>query len=166
MPFYPGVAIIYLSLSPLLWLSVFMLQTREQLKSFAKGLAWLIVVSGIGFLLLPGEDVRTRTVGTDFFDQIYVCADWINMSNNYLPSLHVGMAILCAGVYSRTASLKTSVLIWLWAAAIALSTLLMHEHYLADVITGGVLGYSIANLTDSSRLCSSFRNNESANTSS
>jgi len=147
MPFFPSAAIIYLSLFPMLWLSVFILQTRKRLKSFAKALAWLFIVSGIGFLLLPGEDIRTRTVGTDFFGQIYHCADWMNMSNNYLPSLHVGMAILCARIYSRTALLKISVLTWLWATAIAFSTLLMHEHYLADVLTGGMLGYSIANLT-------------------
>ncbi len=148
MPFFPSAAIIYLSLFPMLWLSAFILQTRERLKSFAKAMAWLFIASGIGFLLLPGEDVRTRTVGTDFFDQIYNCADWMNMSNNYVPSLHVGMATLCARIYSRTASLKISVLTWLWATAIAFSTLLMREHYFADALTGGVLGYSIANLTD------------------
>jgi membrane-associated phospholipid phosphatase len=31
-----------------------------------------------------------------------------------------------------------------WAGAIAVSTLLTHQHYLADVVTGGALGLVVA----------------------
>jgi membrane-associated phospholipid phosphatase len=33
---------------------------------------------------------------------------------------------------------------WLWAAAIAVSTLFTHQHYVADVVTGGALGLLVA----------------------
>ena len=144
IPFVPAAAVIYLSLFPLLWLAPFLLETEAYLASFAKALTRLFVTSGVGLLLLPGEEVRTQTADSNFFGQVYEFADWINLSHNYLPSLHVGMAVFCAAIYSRTASQRIATILWLWAAAIALSTLFMHQHYVADLAAGGALGYVIA----------------------
>lgn len=144
LPFVPAASIIYLSLFPMLWLSPFVLQTKERLKLFARSLAFLYVISGIGFLILPGKDVRQQIPSLGFMGQVSEFADWINLTYNYLPSLHVGMAVLCASIYARTAPPKIRVLLWAWAAAIGLSTLLTHQHYVADVAAGGALGFAIA----------------------
>lgn len=144
MPFHPAAAVVYLSLFPMLWLSPFVLQTEERLKSFAKALAWLFLLCGLGFLLLPSEEVRVHETATNFFGQVFTFADWINLRYNYLPSLHVGMAVLCAYVYVDSAPPKLALLLWGWAAVISLSTLITHQHYVVDVLAGGALGYLIA----------------------
>ena len=151
VPFFPCAAIIYLSLFPMLWMSILLLQTPYKLRSFAKALAYLFLISGIGFLLFPADDVRTRQDVSGIIGQVYSFADWINLSHNYMPSLHVGMAVLCARLYSNEVPLKLSSVIWVWASAIVLSTLLIHEHYIIDLITGGALGYLLANTADWNR---------------
>jgi membrane-associated phospholipid phosphatase len=144
IPFVPAAAAVYLSIFPMFWISPFILHTREQLHSLAKSLAWLIVVSGIGFLLFPGGDAYRAQAPAGFVGMVFSFADGLNMTHNYLPSLHVGMAAVCAYVYSQSVSRKLAAICWLWAAAIAVSTLLTHQHYLADGITGGALGFLIA----------------------
>lgn len=144
IPFVPAASIIYLSLFPMLWLSPFVLQTKKRLKLFARALAFLYVVSGIGFLIFPGKNVRQQIPSFGFIGQVSEFADWINLNYNYLPSLHVGMAVFCASIYARTAPPRIRGLFWAWAAAISLSTLFTHQHYVADVAAGGALGFAIA----------------------
>jgi membrane-associated phospholipid phosphatase len=45
-------------------------------------------------------------------------------------------------VYARRAGLPGKMLLWLWAGVIAASTLLLHQHYLLDVLTGAALGWA------------------------
>jgi len=61
-----------------------------------------------------------------------------------LPSLHVGMAVVCAVVYSAEFACKYTTMIWAWTLAISVSTLFTHEHHLFDVTAGGALGFVIA----------------------
>jgi membrane-associated phospholipid phosphatase len=149
IPFVPAAAMVYLSLFPMLWISPIVLRSRGELHSFAKALTWLIMVSGIGFLLLPGDKAFPEQTPDGFVGELFTFADRMNMSFNYLPSLHVGMAVVCAYAYSRTVSRSLVAIFWLWAAAIALSTLLTHQHYVADVASGGVLGLLVATICKS-----------------
>jgi membrane-associated phospholipid phosphatase len=144
IPFVPLAAVIYLSLFPMLWLSPLVLQTPRRLRSFARALAVLIALSGIGFLALPAESIDETREARHGIGVAFRLADWLNLDHNYLPSLHVGIAVVCAFAYSRNGSRKVGVICWLWAAAIALSTLLTHQHYLADVAAGAALGFLIA----------------------
>ncbi len=144
VPFIPGAALVYLSLFPMLWLSPFVIHSDERLREFAKALARLICVSGIGFLLLPSDDVRIHETVSGFSGWVFELADRINLDHNHLPSLHVGMAVLCARSFARTAGPGTAASVWIWAIAIALSTLITHQHYVVDVLAGGLLAWWIA----------------------
>ena len=144
IPFVPAAAIVYLSLFPLLWMSVFVIPTTEQLRQFARGLAAMFVIAGVVFLVLPGQTVRDPIAEPGVIGAVYRLADQVNLSHNYLPSLHVAMAVFCAKFYSRKLRLKSKFAFWLWASAIAISTLLIHEHYVVDVLTGAALGYALA----------------------
>lgn len=157
MPFKPAMAIVYLSLFPMLWLSPFILRTPLRLKSFARALAVLIAISGIGFLALPGEPLLVSAASSGSASEIFRFADWINLSHNYLPSLHVAMAVVCAISYSHVASSNATILIWLWAISIAVSTLYTHQHYLVDVVAGTVLGLFVATLNRTSNTASTSR---------
>lgn len=143
IPFLPEMAVIYLSLFPMIWLSLFILPTPAEIKQFAVTLAWLFVVSGIGFLILPGQTFASTKSAGGPIQLVYEFADWINLEHNYFPSLHVGMAVVCAYAYGRQLSQLVALVFWAWAAAVALSTLLTHQHYLADVVAGGIVGWLV-----------------------
>jgi membrane-associated phospholipid phosphatase len=136
IPFVPAAAAFYLSIFPMFWGAPFALRTSGQLRALAKARAWSIAIAGIGFVLLPGGHARTIERPSGPFGRLFWVADQVNMSYNYLPSLHVG-----SQAATRTG---TRYFYWLWAAAIAASTLLTHQHYVADVLTGGALGWIVS----------------------
>jgi membrane-associated phospholipid phosphatase len=145
IPFVPAAAALYLSIFPMFWVAPFALRTSGQLRALAKSLAWSIAIAGIGFVLLPGGHVHTIEPPSGPFGKLFWVADQLNMSYNYLPSLHVGMSVCCAYAYSAAASrIGAKYFYWLWTAAIAASTLLTHQHYVADVLTGGALGWIVS----------------------
>ncbi len=143
IPFVPATSVIYLSLFPMLWLAPFVLHTSDRLREFARSLAILFICSAVGFLLLPSNEMRNTPPPDGFIGRIFGFADWLNLSYNYLPSLHVGMAVLCAETYARNTTTSISGLLWAWAAAILLSTLLTHQHYIMDVVAGAGLALLI-----------------------
>ena len=140
IPYVPWAAAIYLSVLPMLWMCPFVLHTREELRTFAKCLSWLIVISGVGFLILPGCDAHSPHIATGYSGLLANFADQLNLSYNYLPSLHVGLAVVCAYFYGRKNPRKLGRIWWIWATAIALSTLVTHQHYLVDVMARSTLG--------------------------
>jgi membrane-associated phospholipid phosphatase len=144
IPFVPWAAFAYLSLGPMLWLSPFILRSAIELKRMAKALAWLIVISGIVFVLLPADAPVDSDRAADKSSILVNFADWINLDHNLCPSLHVGMAVLCASAYSRGGKPAQAVLFWSWAAVIAASTLLLRDHYIVDVLAGTLLGLVVA----------------------
>ncbi|MBA3483474.1 MAG: phosphatase PAP2 family protein [Pirellulales bacterium] len=144
IPFVPEASVVYLSLFPMIWLSLFILPTPYEIRKFAKALAWLYVVSGIGFILLPAEQIHSTPPIQGPIRPVFEFADWINLDYNFLPSLHVGMAIVCACAYAGQLHWTAAVLFWTWTAAISVSTLVTHEHYLADVLAGALVGFVVA----------------------
>jgi membrane-associated phospholipid phosphatase len=74
------------------------------------------------------------------WDGLVRFAKWVARPHNYAPSLHVALSVVCIRVYARHANRAGKVFLWLWAAGIAVSTVLLHQHYLVDVVTGFLLG--------------------------
>jgi membrane-associated phospholipid phosphatase len=145
IPFVPQASFIYLSLFPMLWLAPFRLQTPGELRRFAAALGWLIAIAGIGFLVLPSQAVRSTPSVAGISGPIFQFADWINLSFNYLPSLHVGMAVVCARAYASLTSPMLTTGFSLWAAAIIVSTLLTHQHFIVDIVVGVACGMIATN---------------------
>ena len=156
MPFVPQAIVVYLSLFPMTLLAPFMLRSRGQLATFAMALAVLIVCSGCGFLLIPSEEVRSTPVVAGWVGQLFRFADAANLSFNNLPCLHVGMAVLCAYFYSQGKRGVVCAVIWLWTVAIAISTLLTHQHYIADVAAGAGLAVLLCRYVPSRRRLRGF----------
>lgn len=147
IPFVPWAAAVYLSLGPMVWLAPLVLRTRAELVRLAAALAWLIVVSGVGFLFLPADAPVRPESRTDRGGAIMGFADRVNLDHNLCPSLHVGMAVVCALAYSRMGSPRRAWFWWMWAAAIAAATLLIREHYVVDVVAGVAVGLLVAGCT-------------------
>lgn len=139
IPLVPEAAFVYMS-ATLMFLPIFRrLPTAAQLWPLSLTLAVEQLLAGVCFYLLPLEDgFPTDSNPTGVSGAMWRLAGTVAMRHNYLPSLHVALATTAALVYSRAVG-RTSWPMNLWAAAIALSTLLIHQHHLADVVAGFLL---------------------------
>jgi membrane-associated phospholipid phosphatase len=139
MPFVPAMTIVYMSIFPLFWLSPFVLQTRGELRSLFAALGVTVFSAGVVFFLFPAELAYEPAEVPARWTWLFAVADTMNLDYNLVPSLHVAMSTVCIGIYSRRAGYLVKSVLWAWGCAIALSTLLTHQHHLLDVITGLLL---------------------------
>lgn len=130
VPFVPWAAVIYLTITPVLLLAPFVL--RERTPMFAFALSVQTIIATFFFLLFP----QTEWVRPSAGNWAFRLADTMNLSHNNFPSLHVAFAVSAAWAYRRVGW-------WLWAAAVALSTWLMWEHHLVDIVGGIALAVLI-----------------------
>lgn len=135
IPFWPGAAWAYLSIVPMLCLAPFLLRTPARMRRLVHAAAIATLLGALCFVLLPLDATmleRQARSGSPAFR----VADAMNLEHNYLPSLHVALALLCALAYGPGASPAWRWLLALWVLAIAASTVLIRQHYLVDVVAG------------------------------
>ena len=132
LPFVPGLSIVYLTITPALLLAPLILRTRAELAPLAITLCIETLIACVFFLLFPQSTAFARPEVTGWARIPFGVADTFNLQYNEFPSLHVAFAVSLAWAYRRPA--------WkVWAAAVALSTWLMWEHHLADILGGVAL---------------------------
>jgi membrane-associated phospholipid phosphatase len=139
-PFVPAAVLIYLSIYLLCLSAPFILPTRRELRSLAGTIAAVILFAGICFLLLPAEVAFPEPPDMGGWTPLVRFAKRVALAHNLAPSLHVGMTVVFVAVYSRRAAALGKSLLWLWALAMGVSTLLLHQHYVLDIVSGFVLG--------------------------
>ncbi|MGV3623082.1 MAG: phosphatase PAP2 family protein [Archangium sp.] len=132
IPFVPWSAVVYLSMDLLLLLAPLVLKDARRLAAFGALLIVQMLIAAPFFVLLPVADVFPPRIVTGAAAPFFALADTMNLERNYLPSLHVAFSVTAARTYGGRGW-------WLWALAIAASTLLMHEHYVVDVLAGAAL---------------------------
>jgi membrane-associated phospholipid phosphatase len=141
-PFVPAVVLIYLSIYLLCLSAPFILPARQELRSLAWTIASVILFAGICFLLFPAEVAFSEPSDVGVWTPLVRFAKRVALTHNLAPSLHVGMTVVFVSVYSRRAGPIGKLLFWLWALAMGVSTLLLHQHYVIDVVTGFMLGFA------------------------
>lgn len=141
LPVYPAAVLAYLSIYGLFAAALYFCRDNDSLRGLARAQLRLILVSGIGFLLIPAQPeyppVAESALG--IWSGPFHFADRVNLTYNLVPSLHVALSVACVRYYVPTAGPAARVLLWGWAALIAASTLLTHQHHLLDVATGWIL---------------------------
>lgn len=139
IPFYPAWAIVYLSINLLLLLALFILREWKPLAAFAITLLIETGIAGIFFIIIPVKLNYLPITIDDNFSTIVYIAKFFSMKDNYFPSLHTAFAFTAVFSYSQYCSKIAKVGFYMWACAIPLSTLFIHEHQIADLIAGFVL---------------------------
>jgi membrane-associated phospholipid phosphatase len=140
IPFVPAAVLGYLSINLLLWSPAFILRTRRELDALAWTLAAVILAGGVCFVLVPVESAFPPPGEMGAWAPLVRGAKRVALEYNFLPSLHVGLSVICIAVYARQASPLGRALLWGWSGVIGLCTLLLHQHYLLDVVGGFALG--------------------------
>src|SRR5262249_39255356 len=112
-----------------------------ELQALALTLASVTAVAGVGFLLVPAEPAYPiRDPGA--WSGMFRVARTMALRYNMVPSLHVTLSCVCLAAYGTRCSGTGSRLLCAWGAAIALSTLLTHQHHVIDVIAGLALAWA------------------------
>ncbi len=139
IPFVPQMAIAYLSIIPLLFLALFVLTSPRRLFPLVFVLSLEVIVAGILFLLFPVEETfpPRQVEGASAF--LFTIADTLNLRYNDLPSLHIALSLSAAFAYSQYCDAVGKIFYLVWALLIAASSVLTHQHHLADVAAGALL---------------------------
>ena len=136
IPLVPAAAFVYLSITLMLIPLLQALPTVRQLYPVATTLAAQQLVAALCFVLIPLQDgFPPAGPVSGLSGAAWRLAGQLALRHNYFPSLHVALASTAAMVLSRHRGRPHLYMIG-WAAAIAVSTLLIHQHHLADVVAG------------------------------
>jgi hypothetical protein len=136
LPFIPDMVVFYMSIYLLFLAAPFILRTRREFLSLAIMLDVIILIGGIGFVLIPAQLAFVPPTDLGHFPGLFRFADRLNLTYNLVPSLHVALSVLCIGVFATRSGLFGKILLWSWAIAITVSTLLTHQHHILDAASG------------------------------
>ncbi len=142
IPFVPQAVLVYMSIYLTFGMAPFILRTRQELHALAATLVVVIGFAGVCFLALPGGQAFPPPPDLGYWAGPVRFAQRLSLTYNYAPSLHVAMTAVCLAVYARWARGVGKALLWLWALAVGVSTLLLHQHYVVDVVTGFALAWA------------------------
>jgi membrane-associated phospholipid phosphatase len=149
IPLIPGAVWIYSSIYALFLMAPFVLRSPREFIALAVTHVSIVAAAALGFLVLPAQTAYP-VVGDRLSDGVtaalYRAADSVNLDYNLLPSLHVALSVSCVAIYARRARRFGPMLLWIWAAAISVSTVVTHFHHVLDVATGFALGLAGARL--------------------
>ena len=142
IPLVPGAVVVYMSIYLLFLAGPFIVRERREFATLIGALALATLVGGLGFLLIPGQLAFLPPTEADLgrWAALFHFADRLNLDYDLVPSLHVALSVGCIAVFTRHAPLWGRVLLWAWAVAIALSTILTHQHHLIDALSGWLVG--------------------------
>ncbi len=140
IPFVPGAVVVYMSIYALFLGGPFIVRERREFAALIRALALATLLGGIGFLLVPSRAAFAAPGDLGLWAGLFHFADWLNLDYNMVPSLHVALSVCCIAAYARHAAPPGRALLWAWAAAIALSTVLTHQHHVIDVVSGWAVG--------------------------
>ena len=140
IPLVPGAVLVYMSIYVLFLAGPFVVRERREFVALMRALALATLMGGVGFLLVPARAAYPPPGDLGIWAGLFRFADTINLDYNMVPSLHVALSVCCVAAFARRASWAGRVGLWLWAAAIALSTLLTHQHHIVDAVSGWAVG--------------------------
>lgn len=147
VPFVPEFMLAYLSMYVLFAMPPFFLQVAE-LNALGKQLIAGTILSGLIFILLPAKLGFVRAVPEDgFFGPLYANLFSIDMPHNMVPSLHVVFSSLIIMAVAGASSRESNRIFWYgWLLVICVSTLLVHQHHIIDVVAGLALAVLLRKL--------------------
>ncbi len=139
IPFIPQFVWVYLSLYLTFILPPFFLN-EGQLVKLGKELVIGTVLSGVVFLIFPSVLGFERVVPEGdyqvFFENIFM----LDLPHNMVPSLHIVYSgFILLSVYQAVSQTWIKAFVLLWFVLICVSTLLVHQHHIADVLLGSFI---------------------------
>lgn len=146
IPFVPGFIWVYCSFYLIILAPLWFVPRREH-RQLAFTFIVVTLIGGLIFFLLPAQLGFVRQLPDNpLYRTMYQTLFELDQPHNLVPSLHVAWS--CAAVLAivRHTGKGLTALFLLWLALIALSTLLVHQHHVADVVTGLLLAVIVSSV--------------------
>jgi protein-tyrosine phosphatase len=160
IPFVPLLILPYLSIDLFFAGSAFLCRSRRELHTLAGRVLFAISASGICFLLFPMRFAFQRPPVEGWLGLMFAPLNAHDLPYNLAPSLHISLRVILWSVYGRHLLGKTRMVAKAWFILIGLSTLLVWQHHVIDVIAGFAMGlltlYVFADRDESARSSLSF----------
>ena len=144
IPFVPWMIFAYLFVYGFFIAAYLIIQDLNFFKKLVKTFTVVILLNFLFFLLFPVEYVLRAPVGFNngLIESIVAFYYWLDLPYNCFPSMHVSSSFFMAFVLDRYQKGLGKFLIPL-AALVAVSVVLVKQHYIADVVAGFVLAWVI-----------------------
>ncbi|MEM9753263.1 MAG: dual specificity protein phosphatase family protein [Planctomycetota bacterium] len=143
IPFVPWMIVPYMSIDVFFVLAPFLCRGRAELRTLTRRLVATVVLGGIVFLIYPLQLAVERPTATGWAGVIYNSFTAIDRPYNLLPSLHIALRTVLAAHYHRHTPRRWRWALHLWFFLIGLSTLLVWQHHVIDVVGGFILGFVV-----------------------
>ena len=137
----------YLSIDVMLALSPLCTRRFDEWRALLRRLFWVFTISCAVFLVFPCRCDFPRSIPDDWTGALFRLLHFTDLPFNQAPSLHVSEAIIVAPVLlARLKHVVWRAALVFWIILGSVGTVLVHQHHLADVVTGAVLGCVIIRL--------------------
>lgn len=134
IPFVPQFVWLYLSMY-LLFILPPAFVPSARFRALALQLIGGSLIGGVFFLLLPAELGFPRTLPAEApYDRIFAAIYGIDRPHNLVPSLHVVFTAMIALACADFARPWARVALWIWLIGVIVSTVLVHQHHVVDVL--------------------------------
>jgi membrane-associated phospholipid phosphatase len=143
IPFVPAMAVVYISLNLMLALTPFVLRTWRDITPLCVVMTLETLICALFFLLFPVELGYAPQVEPGKWGMFCGWVSAVSLKYNNMPSLHVAFAFTAAMAFGARCGALGRRLFLLWAGLIAASTVLIHEHHVADVVAGIALAVAM-----------------------
>lgn len=147
LPVVPPFVIPYVSLNPLVYftLIVFLLFRTKIFQSAALAMITAWFVSYFFYFFFQTEVIRPVLTGTDVFTKMIQGVYAGDNPFNDFPSLHTSISTILAIHWFRF-DRRAGIIAAIWTTLIVMSTVLIKQHYVADVVSGLLLAFGAATL--------------------
>jgi len=137
----------YVSLDPLVYftLVVFLLFRTKVFQSASLAMITAFLVSYLFYFFLQTEVIRPVLTGTDLFTRLIQGVYATDNPYNDFPSLHTSVSTLLT-IHWFQFNRRAGFVAAFWTALIVASTVLIKQHYLADLVAGLLLAFGVSSL--------------------
>jgi predicted protein tyrosine phosphatase/membrane-associated phospholipid phosphatase len=139
IPFVPILIIPYMSIDAFFFVAPFLCTTRAERRTLAKRILLAIAIAGLFFWLMPLMLAVERPVVEGWLGPIFRFLYGFDEPHNLCPSLHIALRTILVGTYVRHTRGWLRTLIHVWFSLIGLSTLLVYQHHVVDIVGGFML---------------------------
>ena len=149
IPLVPIMVIPYLSLIPLLGVAaaVFAIADVRRFQAFALAVTVALLVSYLIYALAQSYVIRPYPGGEGWLTAVVRNVYALDRPYNDFPSLHTSLSVIVAALW-RQAHGRAGLVVVAWCGLIVASTVLIHQHYLADVAGGLVVAWLAIAVSD------------------
>ena len=148
IPFVAWMIVPYMSIDLFFVAAPFFCRGRRELTTLTRRLTATVCIGGAVFLIYPLQLAVERPTASGFPGMIYNAFTAMDRPYNLLPSLHIALRTVLMAHYHRHSRGRTRTLLHVWFFLIGLSTLLVWQHHIIDVVGGFLLGFGVLWLID------------------